>query len=73
MARRTTSCPTGTIIAPPRPCRIRPATKTPKPGLAAQSTEANVNSTIAVQNTRRAPNRETSHPPTGMNVATVIR
>ncbi len=57
--------PTGTIIAPPAPCSTRIATSMPRLTLAAQPTEARVNSAIAVRNTARFPYRRVSHPDRG--------
>ena len=47
--------PTGTIIAPPAPCSTRIAMSIPRFTLAAQPTEASVNTAIAVRNTTRFP------------------
>jgi hypothetical protein len=47
--------PTGTIIAPPAPCSTRMATSMPRLTLAAQPTDARVNSAIAVRKTTRLP------------------
>ena len=71
--RSTTSRPTGTINAPPRPWRIRLATSIGKVTLAAQSTEATVKTTTAVVKIRRPPNRSVSQPLIGMPAAMVTR
>ena len=65
--------PTGTIIAPPAPCSTRIATSMPRLTLAAQPTEARVNSAIAVKNTARFPYRRVSHPDNGISTASVSR
>ncbi len=65
--------PTGTIIAPPAPCSTRMATSSPRLVLAAQPTEASVNTAIAVRNTSRLPNRRVSQPLSGMSTARVSR
>jgi hypothetical protein len=71
VVRSTTSRPTGTIIAPPAPCRTRVAVSTSRLGAAAHAAEASVNSAIASVNTRRAPNRSASQPLIGMSTARV--
>jgi hypothetical protein len=57
VARSTASRPTGTISAPPTPCRIRVAVSVPRFGARAHPTEATVKIMIASVNTRRTPNR----------------
>src|SRR5215468_861476 len=71
--RSTISRPTGTIMAPPIPCRTRAAVNCQSVPLAAHSTEESVNVTIAQANTVRAPNRSVTQPLAGMNTATVSR
>ena len=71
--RSTASLPTGTIIAPPMPCRIRAATSIGSETLAAQPMDATVKTTIAVMNTRRTPKRSAIQPLAGMSTATVTR
>lgn len=69
----TTSRPTGTMSAPPRPCSTRGVTSSVRLVLAAQPTEARVNSAIAVRKIRRGPNLAVSQPLSGMNTARVNR
>ena len=73
VARRTTSRPTGTIIAPPMPCRIRATTSIHRLLLTAQSAEATVNVAMAQSSIRRPPNRSVSQPLTGIPMAMVTR
>ena len=65
--------PTGTIIAAPAPCSTRIATSIPRFTLAAQPTDARVNSAIAVRNTTRFPYRLVSQPDSGISTARVSR
>ena len=51
----TISRPTGVIIAPPRPCRIRNATSSPSECDRPHITEANRKTPMAQRNTRRGP------------------
>ncbi len=67
--RNSTSRPTGTIIAPPQPCRNRAATRASSDCEAALATEPSRNTPIAVMNTGRAPKRSATQPLTGMNTA----
>ena len=55
VSRNTTSRPTGTIIAPPRPWMVREAVKVQRLLLAAHRSEASVNTTMAAAKIRRAP------------------
>ncbi len=71
--RSTIRRPTGTIMAPPAPCSTRATVNSHSVPLAAQTTEASVNATIAQANTMRAPNRSATQPLAGMNTATVSR
>lgn len=71
--RNTTSRPTGTIIAPPRPCSVRAAVKAGRLPLAAHSSEDSVNTMIAAANTRRAPKRSAIQPLIGMNTVSATR
>ena len=71
--RNTASRPTGTIMAPPTPCSTRIATSIGRDALAAQPTDATVNITMAVRNTRRMPNRSAIQPVAGISTATVTR
>ena len=71
VVRSTTSRPTGTIIAPPTPCRTRVATSVGRSTAAAQPSEARVKMAMAIMKIRRAPNRSASQPLIGMNTARV--
>jgi hypothetical protein len=71
--RSTTSLPTGTISAPPRPCRIRHSVNSTRPEEAAQRADAIVKSAMAPTKTVREPTRSVIHPLTGMNTASVTR
>ena len=53
--RSSTSRPTGTIIAPPMPCRTREATRKARLSARPHSTEPMVKTAIAARNTVRAP------------------
>ena len=55
-SRRTTNLPTGTIMAPPKPCRIRDRVNSNKVVLKPHSTDAKVKMAIAAINIVRAPN-----------------
>ncbi len=73
VARSTTSRPTGTIIAPPIPCRIRAPTSIGRLTLRAQRAEATVNVAMAPSRIRRPPKRSVSQPLTGIPTAMVTR
>jgi len=68
-ARTSVSRPTGTIIAPPQPCRTRHATNRWMLRLKPHSSEPSANRPMAPANTRRVPNRFAIQPLTGMNTA----
>ena len=53
--RSSTRRPTGTIIAPPMPCRTREATRNARLSARPHSTEPMVNTAIAARNTVRVP------------------
>ena len=61
--------PTGTIIAPPQPCKMRHATSTWRSLETPHKIEPSVKRPMADANTRRVPNRSATHPLTGMNTA----
>ena len=63
------SRPTGTIMAPPQPCRIRHATSTWMLLDMPQRNDPNVKSPIADAKTRRVPNRSAIQPLIGMKIA----
>jgi len=71
--RSNTRRPTGTIIAPPMPCKNRVATSMPSEPLAAQPIEPSRNTAIADMNVVRAPKRSATQPLTGMNTASDSR
>ena len=64
---------TGTIIAPPRPCRLRAATSSSRLSARAQSSEARTKTQIAAMKTRFAPKRSATQPETGMNTVSATR
>ena len=69
--RSSTSRPTGTIIAPPRPWNTRAAISVGSDVEAPQRIEPSVKTTIAEQNTVRAPSLSATQPEAGMNTASV--
>jgi hypothetical protein len=70
---KTTIRPTGTIIAPPAPCRMRSTTNSGSVVLSAQLSDASVKITIADRKTRRAPKRAVIHALSGIRIASVSR
>jgi hypothetical protein len=71
--RSSTSRPTGTISAPPMPCRKRAATSCSSELLAAQASDPSRNTAIAAMKVLRAPKRSAIQPLTGMNTASASR
>ena len=71
--RRITRRPTGTIMAPPAPCTTRESTTESSVVERPQSIEPSVNTTIAAENTLRAPNLSAAQPESGMNTASARR
>ena len=71
--RNSTSRPTGTIKAPPMPCRMRAPTSSGSVVETPQAIEPRVKTTIAKLNTRRAPNRSAVQPLIGINTARLSR
>src|SRR6201747_388328 len=67
--RSSTSRPTGVIMAPPAPCRMRAITKSVTDDDSAQPIEPTMNTAIAIENTARAPQRSAVQPLAGMNTA----
>ncbi len=61
--------PTGTIMAPPQPCRMRQATSTWMLLDRPHSSEPSVKMPIADANTRRVPKRSAIQPLIGMKTA----
>ena len=73
VARSRTRRPTGTIIAPPRPCSVRASTSCHTEVVKPHRMEPSTNTPIASRNTRRAPNRSATQPLIGMNTARLNR
>ena len=69
--RNSTSRPTGTIIAPPSPWKTRAAMRVGSDDEAPHRIEPRVKTTIALQNTVRAPKRSATQPEAGMKTASV--
>ena len=67
--RTRVSRPTGTIMAPPQPCRMRQATSTWMLLDMPQRNDPSVKRPIADANTRRVPNRSAIQPLIGMKTA----
>ena len=67
--RTSVSRPTGTIMAPPQPCRMRQATSTWMLLDMPQRNDPRVNRPMAEANTRRVPNRSAIQPLIGMKTA----
>jgi hypothetical protein len=65
--RSSNSRPTGTIIAPPMPCKTRAATSSANPFDKPHSTDPTVKTMIAARKTVRVPYRSATHPLAGMN------
>ena len=65
----TISRATGVIIAPPRPCRMREATRASRFRDRPHRAEPSRKTTMAQMNTRRDPNRSAAQPLTGVNTA----
>ncbi len=61
--------PTGTIMAPPQPCRTRQATSRWMLLISPHSSEPSVKMPMAEANTRRVPKRSAIQPLTGMKTA----
>ena len=61
--------PTGTIMAPPPPCRMRQATRRWRSLETPHRSEPSVKRPIADAKTRRVPNRSATQPLTGMKTA----
>src|SRR4051812_5391518 len=73
MERSSTSRPTGVIMAPPAPCRMRAITKWVTEEDNAQPIEPTMNTAMAIENTARAPKRSAVQPLAGMNTASDSR
>jgi len=65
--------PTGTIIAPPKPCTARAMIKPSSVSVKAQAKEASVKTAIASRNTCRAPKRSAIQPLIGIKTAKLKR
>ena len=73
VVRSTISLPTGTINAPPMPCRTRNVVSTGSVGASAQPIEARVKTAMATEKMPLAPNRSLNQPLPGISTATVSR
>src|SRR5579862_6961633 len=71
--RSSTSRPTGVIIAPPAPCRMRAMTSSVTEEDSAQPIEPTMKTATAIENTMRAPKRSAVQPLAGMNTASDSR
>ena len=60
-------------IAPPTPCTARAVTRNACEFASPQASEASVNSVSPIRNTRRAPKRSPSRPPSSMKPPNVSR
>ena len=69
MVRNSTSRPTGVIIAPPMPCRMRAMTKCITEEDSAQPIDPIMNTVTASANTMRGPKRSAVQPLAGMKTA----
>ncbi len=69
MVRSNTSRPTGVIMAPPMPCRMRANTKLVTDEDKAQPIDPTMKTPTASANTMRAPNLSAVQPLAGMNTA----
>jgi hypothetical protein len=68
-ARTMVSRPTGTIMAPPQPCKMRKATSMWMFVEMPQRKDPRVKIPIAEEKTRRVPKRSAIHPLMGMKTA----
>src|SRR5271154_6565188 len=73
MVFRTIRRPTGTIMAPPKPCRMREATNWGSECEHPHNTEPKVKIMIALRKIVRAPNRSAIQPLIGMKTARLSR
>src|SRR5712671_3556709 len=73
MERSSTSRPTGVIIAPPTPCRMRAITKWVTLVDNAHPIEPIMKTPMAIENTMRAPKRSAVQPLAGMKTASDSR
>ena len=73
MLRTMIRRPTGVIIAPPMPWKIRAETNCASECEAAQPIEPRTNIPIAARNTLRAPSRSAVQPLAGMKIASDSR
>jgi hypothetical protein len=72
-ARARTVCPTGMSSAPAAPCSTRKPIRLPAFQANAHSAELVANATVAVMNSRLAPNRSTAHPVVGITTVRASR
>jgi len=73
MVRTNTMRPTGVIMAPPMPCRMRAMTKSVSELDSAQPIEPIMKTAMATRNTVEAPKRSAVQPDAGMNTASESR
>ena len=73
VVRKTTSRPTGTIIAPPMPWMTRAPVNVQIPLLNPQRIEDTVKIAMAETKTVRAPTRSATHPLIGMKTASISK
>ena len=71
--RKITIRPTGTIMAPPMPCRNRAATKLKKECVKPHSIEPSMKTPSEARNTVRAPKRSENQPEIGIKTARLIK
>src|SRR3979409_1594603 len=71
--RSNTNRPTGVIMAPPMPCRMRAITKWVTLEDSAQPIDPTMKTAMAIENTMRAPKRSAVQPLAGMNTASDSR
>jgi hypothetical protein len=72
-ARARIVMPTGITAPPPSPCRTRKAISEPADQAAPASAEPARKAVTALKKTRRAPNRSTAQPLTGIAAASASR
>jgi hypothetical protein len=73
MVESSSSRPTGTIIAPPKPWRMRAATSSPSEADSPHQAEASPKMAMAHMKTRFAPKRSAMKPLTGMKTVSATR
>src|ERR1700721_3801920 len=73
IVRSSTSRPTGVIMAPPMPCRMRAITKSVTEEDSAQPIDPAMNTAMAIENTMRGPKRSAVQPLAGMKTASASK